>query len=213
MNFYTAFIVQIYKMRYENNHIGLFSLRLFLLPGEQTTLQIYEPRYLQLITECIDQNLCFGIPYQGKEVLSEYGSLVEVKQVLKTYDNGDMDILIQCNQNFKLNHYEGQAQDKLYPAGTITPLRSIEHQPTDELSQSMTSYLELLHGEDFKEILQENLGVKNIVKMLNLKDEEKLRFMKITDETKQNNFLLRKARFMTILLEQEKIVDQFFYLN
>ena len=57
------------------------------------------------------------------------------------------------------------------------------------------------------------LGIKNIVKMLNLKDDEKLRFMKITDEQRQNDFLLRKTRYMTILLEQERKVDQNFYLN
>ena len=49
--------------------------------------------------------------------------------------------------------------------------------------------------------------------MLNLKDDEKLRFMKITDEQRQNDFLLRKTRYMTILLEQERKVYQNFYLN
>ena len=29
---------------------GLFPLRIFLFPGEQTTLHIFEPRYLQLVT-------------------------------------------------------------------------------------------------------------------------------------------------------------------
>lgn len=200
-------------MRYENNQIGLFSLRLFLLPGEQTTLHIYEPRYLQLVSECIVHEKDFGIPYQGKKVLTEYGSLVGVKQVLKTYDNGELDILIECKQNFKLNHYEGQAQDKMYPAGTIIPLRSIEHELSVELIKNISSYLQLLHGENVHEVLNESLGIKNIVKMLNLKDDEKLRFMKITDEAKQNDFLLSKTRFMTILLEQERKVEEFFYLN
>ena len=70
-----------------------------------------------------------------------------------------------------------------------------------------------MHGDSFNDELHEILGIKNIVKMLNLKDDEKLRFMKITDAQRQNDFLLRKTRYMTILLEQERKVDQNFYLN
>ena len=53
-----------------NNNLdyGMFPLRIFLFPGEQTTLHIFEPRYLQLITECLENNVCFGIPYQGKQL-------------------------------------------------------------------------------------------------------------------------------------------------
>ena len=200
-------------MKSENKHIGLFSLRIFLLPGEQTTLHIYEPRYLQLIMECIESGFSFGIPYQGKTTLTEYGSLVRIKQILKTYDNGELDILVECKQNFKINHYEGQTEGKLYPGGTITPLRSIEHPLNVELVQSIGTYLDLLHGEGLNDEVHEVLGIKNIVNMLNLKDDDKLRFMKITDEQKQNDFLLRKTRYLTILLEQERKVDQNFYLN
>ena len=213
MNFYGALIAQIYKMRYENHHIGLFSLRLFLLPGEQTTLHIFEPRYLQLISECIEQETHFGIPFQGKKALTEYGSLVKIIQILKTYDNGELDIMIECVQNFKLNHYEGKAQDKLYPAGTIIPLRSIEHDLSPELMHCVSDYLKLLHGENINDVLNDALRIKNIVNMLNLKDDEKLRFIKITEETKQNDFLISKTRFMTILLEQERKVEDSFYLN
>ena len=62
---------------------GLFPLRIFLFPGEQTTLHIFEPRYLQLVTECLSSGEYFGIPYQGKTTLSELGSLVKVVQILK----------------------------------------------------------------------------------------------------------------------------------
>jgi hypothetical protein len=37
---------------------GLFPLRIFLFPGEQTTLHIFEPRYLQLVTWSYFGTLC-----------------------------------------------------------------------------------------------------------------------------------------------------------
>ena len=85
-------------------HLGLFPLRIFLFPGEQTTLHLFEPRYLQLSADCINNNESFGTPYQGKTTLSELGSLVKIVQILKKYDNGEMDILIECTNNFKINH-------------------------------------------------------------------------------------------------------------
>ena len=50
-------------------HFGLFPLRIFLFPGEQTTLHVFEPRFLQLATDCINHDQHFGIPYQGKQHL------------------------------------------------------------------------------------------------------------------------------------------------
>jgi Lon protease-like protein len=70
-------------MKKGDYHYGLFPLRIFLFPGEQTTLHIFEPRYLQLVTECLSNNEYFGIPYQGKTTLSELGSLVKVSSNFK----------------------------------------------------------------------------------------------------------------------------------
>ena len=77
-------------MNSSNYDYGMFPLRIFLFPGEQTTLHIFEPRYLQLVSECLSNNEFFGIPYQGKTTLSELGSLVKVNQILKKYESGDL---------------------------------------------------------------------------------------------------------------------------
>ena len=47
---------------------------------------------------------------------------------------------------------------------------------------------------------------------MNLTDDEKVKFLKYNND-KRNDFLLRKVRFMQILLNQEKQVEQNFYLN
>ena len=48
-------------MKNKENTI-IIPLKNLLLPGDQTTLHIYEPRYLQLVNECLEQDICFGIP-------------------------------------------------------------------------------------------------------------------------------------------------------
>ena len=48
--------------------------------------------------------------------------------------------------------------------------------------------------------------------LVNLTDEEKIKFIGLSEE-KKNDFLVQKFKFMMILLTQEKMVDQNFYLN
>ena len=199
-------------MKKQNNSIGLFPLRIFLFPGEQTTLHIYEPRYLQLINECFESNCCFGIPFQGKTTLSEFGSLVKIIQILKNYENGELDILVECEQNFKINQFEAKKEDKLYPAGTITPIKENMFNPNEELKKEVSTYLQTLLDKDISNELNELLSFKSIINVMNLTDDEKVKFLKYGNE-RRNEFLLRKVRFMQILLNQEKQVEQNFYLN
>ena len=158
-------------------HLGLFPLRIFLFPGEQTTLHLFEPRYLQLSTDCINNNECFGIPYQGKTTLSELGSLVKIVQILKKYENGEMDILIECTNNFKINHFENKNDQKLYPMGTITTLPMYDFKPTDELTTQAESYLSLLLDDNEEAKTPELVSLNNLINLVNLTDEEKIKFL------------------------------------
>tara|TARA_B100001287_G_C22598778_1_gene489359 strand:+ start:49 stop:648 length:600 start_codon:yes stop_codon:yes gene_type:complete len=193
-------------------HYGLFPLRIFLFPGEQTTLHIFEPRYLQLITDCLNKDDLFGIPYQGKTTLSELGSLVKIIQVLKKYENGEMDILVECSSNFKINHFENKNESKLYPSGTLVLLKNNDFNPSKELIDHATNYLTQLLENPKESKNSELISFNNLINLVNLTDEEKIKFLGFS-ELKKNDFLIKKFKFMDILLSQEKMVDQNFYLN
>ena len=120
---------------------GLFPLRIFLFPGEQTTLHIFEPRYRQLVTECLSSGEYFGIPYQGRTTLSELGSLVKVVQILKKYDSGDLDVLVECKSNFKIHHFQNKNEHKLYPIGSLSKIKKSIFNPSEELEKYASEYL------------------------------------------------------------------------
>ena len=186
-------------MKDQDNSIGLFPLRIFLLPGEQTTLHIYEPRYLQLINECNQSGNYFGIPFQGKTTLSEFGSLVKIIQILKNYENGELDILVECNQNFKINQFEAKKENKLYPSGTISLIKDISFNPEKILLEQVSLYLQLLLDKDITNELSELLSEKNIINVVNLSDDEKIKFLRYNNERK-NEFMLRKIKIMLFFL-------------
>ena len=197
-----------------NNNLdyGMFPLRIFLFPGEQTTLHIFEPRYLQLITECLENNVCFGIPYQGKTTLSELGSLVKVNQILKKYESGELDVLIECQSNFKIHQFQNKNENKLYPLGSLSKIEKKTFEPSDELLKQATNYLKNLLNDSNDTMSEELISLNQLTNLVNLTDEEKIKFIGFK-ESKKNEFLVNKFKFMMILLTQEKMVDQNFYLN
>ena len=199
-------------MSSSNYDYGMFPLRIFLFPGEQTTLHIFEPRYLQLVSECLSNNEFFGIPYQGKTTLSELGSLVKVNQILKKYESGELDVLIECQSNFKIHHFQNKNEHKLYPLGSLSKIHKKPFNPTEQLIEHASNYLSHLLDDSKESKREELISLNNLTNLVNLTDEEKIKFIGL-NETKKNDFLVHKFKFMLILLTQEKMVDQNFYLN
>jgi len=199
-------------MNSSNYDYGMFPLRIFLFPGEQTTLHIFEPRYLQLVSECLSNNEFFGIPYQGKTTLSELGSLVKVNQILKKYESGELDVLIECQSNFKIHHFQNKNEHKLYPLGSLSKIQKKTFNPTKQLIEHASNYLRHLLDDSKESKSEELISLNNLTNLVNLTDEEKIKFIGLNEE-KKNDFLVQKFKFMLILLTQEKMVDQNFYLN
>ena len=44
------------------NFIPIFPLRIIVYPGEALNLHVFEPRYRQMMQECIGQKKPFGLP-------------------------------------------------------------------------------------------------------------------------------------------------------
>ena len=110
------------------------------------------------------------------------------------------------------NRLKNKNDQKLYPMGTITTLPMYDFKPTDELTTQAESYLSLLLDDNEEAKTPELVSLNNLINLVNLTDEEKIKFLGFSEERK-NDFLIKKFKFMTILLSQEKMVDQNFYLN
>ena len=84
--------------------IPLFPLDLVLLPGVPMPLRIFEPRYKEMIKECIEGKKEFGLIRSHGEELEDIGCTAEIIQVLKTYPDGRIDILTEGKQRFEVLH-------------------------------------------------------------------------------------------------------------
>jgi Lon protease-like protein len=82
--------------------LPLFPLDLVLLPGVPLPLHIFEPRYKEMIKECLEKKSPFGIIRAKEEAFVNTGCTAEVMNVLKTYPDGRMNILVEGQKRFEV---------------------------------------------------------------------------------------------------------------
>ena len=99
--------------------LPLFPLNLVVFPGEKLNLHIFEPRYRQLVRECIEQNVTFGIPPYLDNSLSQLGTEMSLLSVEQTYSSGELDIRTKALRVFRINKFYREAPGKLYAGAHI----------------------------------------------------------------------------------------------
>jgi len=74
------------------NPLPLFPLPLVLFPGESLPLHIFEPRYIEMVNECIRDGHPFGIVSMMNNRVSKVGCTYKINEVTTTYNDGRLDI-------------------------------------------------------------------------------------------------------------------------
>ena len=80
--------------------IGLFPLGIVLLPTERVPLHIFEPRYRELIGECLEDDGEFGLIYADEEGVREIGTRARIAEVLERFDDGRINIIVEGGGRF-----------------------------------------------------------------------------------------------------------------
>lgn len=102
------------------DEIALFPLRAVLLPGGRIPLQIFEPRYLDMVTRCMKRELAFGIVRitEGHEVILAQGtrppaiSEIGTRAEIVDWDGlpgGRLRITVEGSRRFRIGDCREQA--------------------------------------------------------------------------------------------------------
>ena len=102
--------------------LPLFPLQLVVYPREELNLHIFEPRYRQLISECEEEGITFGIPAFMDDAVAEIGTEMELLRVAKRYPDGKMDVVTQGVGLFRIGRFFREAPGKLYAGAEVEPL-------------------------------------------------------------------------------------------
>jgi len=82
--------------------IGLFPLGVVLLPGERIPLHVFEPRYRELIGECLELGVPFGLVFADESGLREIGTEAAVVEVSRSFEDGRLIIIVEGSERFRI---------------------------------------------------------------------------------------------------------------
>ena len=82
--------------------LPLFPLDVVLFPGTPLPLHIFEPRYKEMIGECLAEHRNFGVVRAVEQGLADVGCTAEIITVVKEYPDGRLDLVTEGRKRFEL---------------------------------------------------------------------------------------------------------------
>ena len=195
------------------NFIPVFPLGIVVYPGEMVNLHIFEPRYKQLINECYTEGKPFGIPTVIDNRLSEMGTLVRITELVKTYDNGEMDIKTLGLRVFRVLEMIRNVPDKLFSGAIVNYPDNIEGPVKRDLMQRVVSAIRELHRllnieKDFQKP-DEELASYDIAHHVGLSLEQEYELLGLLREEQRQEYIKRHlGKVLPVIAEMETLKER-----
>jgi ATP-dependent Lon protease len=116
--------------------IGLFPLELVLVPTERVPLHIFEPRYKELIGECLRGGREFGLVLQDEAGRREIGTRAAVVEVLQVFDDGRMNVIVEGHERFRLREL---TSGRIFLTGDVEPVDDEDDEEDAAVSEEALS--------------------------------------------------------------------------
>jgi len=120
--------------------LPLFPLDVVLLPGTPLPLHIFEPRYKEMISECLNRKKPFGVVRAKEEGVAEIGCTAEIVTVARKYPDGRMDIVTQGHERFEIMNLN---QERSFLQAEVLYLQD---EPSGTTAEEFAQVVKL-HGE------------------------------------------------------------------
>src|SRR3954469_13372444 len=100
--------------------IGLFPLELVLVPTERVPLNVFEPRYRELVGECLERQQEFGIVLaKPGGAIHPVGTRAAIVEVLQVLPGGRMQVVVEGGDRFRLLEVD---HERSFDTGSVEEL-------------------------------------------------------------------------------------------
>ena len=194
------------------NFIPIFPLGIVVYPGEQLNLHIFEPRYKQLINECQENKKHFGIPSVIDNKMQEYGTMMSITEISKTYENGEMDIKTKGEKIFRVLEVIKEVPGKLFSGAIVNYPGNIEKGNEDLMRKVMNGIRELhklLNVEKDFNKPDEELNSYEVAHHIGLTIKEEYELLELMDEKQRQEYLKRHlTKVLPMVAEMEGLKEK-----
>ncbi|MEX0986835.1 MAG: LON peptidase substrate-binding domain-containing protein [Bacteroidales bacterium] len=193
--------------------LPFFPLGVFLLPGEDLPLRIFEPRYLQLIDEAREHGFTFAIPFSRNDEIMEYGCEVKLQQVVAENEQGRKVITVESVSLLRIHSYTTQMNGKLYAGGNVESLPPSPPVRSNRLNNLIIWYRDQFDKKFMEKFEGDELCYYDIIRSLNLSSEDKYKFVMMQCDENRESFLSSQIEYLILIRNQEKMLNNDYHLN
>jgi len=194
------------------NFIPIFPLSIVVYPHEGLNLHIFEPRYKQLIKECFDQKKPFGIPVVINNKVSEMGTLLDIIEITKVYETGEMDIKTKGAKVFRILEVIKEIPGKLFSGAIVTYPHNHEHGKRILMNKVIDAVKQLhvmLHVNKPLNNTEEELWSYDVAHSVGLTLEEEYELLTFMNELHRQEYLKRHlAKVLPVVVEMESLKEK-----
>jgi len=122
--------------------VPLFPLEIVLFPGVPLPLHVFEPRYKEMIGECLAEESQFGVVRAQENGVAGIGCTAEILAVTKKYDDGRMDIVTEGRKRFEVLEMN---QERDFLRANVLFFEDDTEKPTpEEVAQAVKLHRDIL---------------------------------------------------------------------
>ncbi|MCC2544927.1 LON peptidase substrate-binding domain-containing protein [Hymenobacter sp. BT175] len=192
--------------------LPLFPLNLVVFPGEKLNLHIFEPRYRELVHDCLAAGTTFGIPPFINNGVSELGTEVQVVAVERTYETGEMDIRTKALGVFRIRQFIRQVPGKLYAAGQVDDITDDTEQDLmlrQRITDQIQQFYEILGLRKLYLDLPANFRIFDIGHHLGFTPEQEYQLLEATSEQERQEIVSEHLdQVLPVVLETERLKER-----
>lgn len=186
------------------NFIPIFPLAIVVYPGEELNLHIFEPRYKQLVQDCFDNAKPFGIPSVINDKVTEMGTLVQIVEINKKYEDGKMDIKTKGLEVFKILELIKDLPEKLYSGAIVSYTDNIVKGSPAKMKLVVAAIRQLhQHLNVTKEFIKPDNDLKSfdVAHHSGLSLEEEYHLLELPQEMQRQEYLRRHLAKVLPIME------------
>lgn len=192
--------------------LALFPLSLIVFPGEKLNLHIFEPRYRQLVRDCIQEGITFGIPPYLNNSVGQLGTEVKLLDVEKVYPSGEMDIRTQGIGVFRIREFYRQAPNKLYAAGKVEDIQDDavgDPALKARITEQVRRLYDILGLRKLLLDLPTDYRIFDVAHHLGMSQDQEYQLLAATSELERQELVREHLdQTLPVLLETERLKDR-----
>ncbi|MDX1333107.1 MAG: LON peptidase substrate-binding domain-containing protein [Robiginitalea sp.] len=171
--------------------IPLFPLKAVFFPGETVPLHIFEERYKELIRDCQQEAMTFGIPVYIEDTIS-FGTEVQLKEIVNTYADGSMDVVCVARQVFRVVSFQPELEGKSYPGGEVLFPEPVQDADPAQKEAVLEASRELYRLMDlpFPPVKEEVFNSFTLAHKMGLSFQQEYQLLQLASEKARLQFLL-----------------------